>query len=199
MTDRPIEHRSKKGRIHTGRVWRLYDGLLSCDAGGGHREIPVGDIEAVHLTFAPTRFEFDRYACHLKPKGRSWEIIYSIWDAGLAHAEDHGDTYRRLVRSLVEQVAEANPGARVRAGEPGSRYWFELVLLILVFASLAAAVSILGLAWNWSTAVMAMCAIVALPFALMWARRNRPRNLNPASLPDMYLPPVPVENHRSKS
>ena len=197
MSDRPIEHRSKKGRHHTGRVWRLHEGVLSCDAGGGHREIPVGDIEAIHLTYAPTRFEFDRYGCYVRPRGRSWETIYSIWDAGFAKAEDHSGTYALLVRALIDEVANANRSAVFRIGEPGVRYWIELIVLILVFAGLATAAAITGLNWSWGTALIIMIAIVAVPFALMWLKRNRPRSLDPRYVPDEVLP-APAEHRQTR-
>lgn len=198
MSERPIEHRSKKGHYHAGRVWRLHDGVLSCDAGGSHREIPVDNIEALHLTYAPTRFEFNCYTCFVKPKRRSFEKIYSVWDAGLAKAEDHSATYSALIRTLIAEVHDANPSARFRIGEPGPRYWVELAFLVVIFVCLAAALSIVGLSWSWGTATIAIIALVSLPLGFLWARRNRPRAFDPQQPPSEMLPAIPKPGPRRR-
>jgi hypothetical protein len=195
MSERPIEHRFKTGRRHTGRVCRLHEGVLRCDAGGDHREMAVGDIAAIHLTFEPTRFDFDDYVCFVQAKGHPTEVIHSIWDAGLAKGEDHAGTYTPFVRQLVAEVAEANAAARFRTGEPGPRYLVELSGLVILFVLLIAAAYMLLDIWDLAAVVMVMVTIVALPFAVRRVIRNWPRSFDPNDIPARLLPPVPERLH----
>jgi hypothetical protein len=164
--------------------------VLSCDSGGSHKESSVESIVAIHLTYAPTRFDFDDYICFVKPKGGSFEKIHSTWDAGLAKAEDHAASYAPFIRQLVAEVADANPAAVFKTGEPGSRYWLELVFMLIVYVAIGIGALTLLPIWAIAAAVLAMAGIVSVPFALMRLWRNFPRSFDPNNIPPKLLPVI---------
>lgn len=188
----PIEHQSRRSLFHGTVVWRLDGDSLAWTSRNDSGQVPLDQIAAVRLAYAPTRFEPGRYACHVRLISGRRLAILSMVDRGMAGADDRGDSYRALVTALIERTAVANPATIFATGEPRLYYWFTLALIAMVFAAILAMAFIVGLEWPWRVAAVLMLAVASLPLLLVWLRRNRLRRLDPGAIPADMLPRAAV-------
>lgn len=157
--------------------------------------IPLSSITRLRLIFAPSRFESNRFECELigrvdgKPIKRR---IVSYHFRGLADLVDQGDRYVPLVRALCQRTAQHSPALRLLAGYTPLAYYLGLGLLLVLLAAFATFVVIEWEAlWRLPRTPFRLFLLTGLLlFLLVIYRRNRPRALSPAALPDELLPKV---------
>jgi len=157
----------------------------------GERRLPWRDVREIRLTFAPTEQKVDRYVLALRFAGAGKVQIDNMHWRGVADFENRSESYRPFALAVAERVARLAPGAKAAAGAPFWSYALQilamavpatfLVWLLLEIGGHRPGESVLGkvlyIAW-------------ALPIALVWMVRGRPRKLDLNALPDSVLPPV---------
>lgn len=111
----PITHRVRVSVIESETAWRIAPNALEREELGGKGTLvryPYADIQALRLTFAPSRVDSARYRCDVQLKNGTLAAIVSTHYAGIGDFEDRGATYGPLVRALIRRVAAANPDCR---------------------------------------------------------------------------------------
>ncbi len=156
---------------------------------GGPARFAHADIAELRLSYDPTRFDTKRHRCEVTMRDRTRTAIWSTHYVSVADFEDRGATYAPLIRALVAHVAQANPACRFRAGKRPLVYWAEHTFLLAMSTLAVFVVGVVG-GSAISELVWLKIAIVAgmIPLALAYARKNRPRHFQPATIPDDVLP-----------
>jgi hypothetical protein len=156
---------------------------------GGPARFPLRDIAEIRLLFDPTRLDTTRHRCDVTLHDGTRATFWSTHYVSVGEFEDRGASYRPLVRELVARTAAANPRCAFRAGKRPLVYWAEHIFLLAMAAFLIWVLALVG-GSGLSELVLVKLAILAalVPLALRYARKNRPRGFDPATIPADILP-----------
>ncbi len=194
MSPSPLTYAKRESILEqVSREWRLEPDMLVAALPTLTQRLPLNQVTAIRLSFAPTEYKPWRYRCVVKLKdGRRTEFDNGHF-AGVADFTDQSAAYRAFVLALLEQLRAASPAARLEIGETTSAYMGQIALvtvaaaaLLLVLMLTAGAAVVLGpVLWN------AAFILISLPLLLAWLRRARPRRINlDDPLPPDALPPA---------
>jgi hypothetical protein len=176
------------------QTWVLDGATLEIgDGRGPPRFVPLADVAAVRLEFAPTRPEPNRFRCRLTLRSGEGLEFFNRSCRGVYDIADTSAAYVGFVLALHAALAVHAPGCEFAAGATGAAYalnWAATIFvgLIVFFAALFLIFN--GLAWLILLKI-ALLAIFA-PNVFRWLARNRPRTYKPTSLPPELLPMHPL-------
>lgn len=187
-----IEHRARSSALEPERTWKLTgDTLHACNRGGPDLTIPLANIREVRLTYEPTRFQTNRYRCHLTHTSGQRTVLQNEHFAGIASFEDRTASYLELLHALIPRTAAANPSCVFKTGTSPMNWWLQAAFLTLCFALLALALVFLYTAIGWLVVVKLVILAFLIPVAVRWFRRNRPGTFTPDAIPTGMLPQIP--------
>lgn len=155
--------------------------------------IPLSAIVRVRLIYAPGRMESNRFECEILVRGSGLPPklrVISLHFRGLADFVDQAATYTPFVRALCERTAAQNPGLAILAGYTLAAYYAGLTVLLLFIVAFGSFVVVeWERLWRIPRAPFRLSLIAGLLLVLLFIyRRNRPRTLAAAALPDELLP-----------
>jgi hypothetical protein len=162
---------------------------LTVDSGRKVREVQLGAVETVRMTYEPGRMGRKAYRTKVVMKdGKAFSFSSISWKS-LVEAEQLTEGYRGFTHELFGAVRRANPEARFIAGKP---WWLWLATTILGIACL------FGMAFLIWHAIQRGFTDVALLGGLFAAigvwqiepmvRLNKPRTFQPEAPPPELLP-----------
>ena len=102
------------GPIH----FSLEGDRLTVDSGRKVREVRLGAVDLVRMTFEPGRFAQKAYRTKVVMKdGKTFTFTSLTWRS-LVEAREQGPEYRAFSEALLGAILRANPDARFAAGKP---------------------------------------------------------------------------------
>ncbi len=194
MTPPPlrIEHRCRASVLEKETLWRLEgDTLLKIVEGLPPFSIPLHSIVRICLEYAPTQYLKQRCLCRLDDSRGVSASFPSGHYVDFAAFEDRSASYRPFVLELIRRRAAYGPGCRYLAGTSFANWLLQstvlaggLAILTTVLWHLSSAVN----DWTWERILIVLGMI---PAGLLWLASNRPREFDPARVPQELLPPKP--------
>lgn len=181
------------------QTWVLAGPLLQImDGQGPPRLVSLGDVTAVRLTFAPTRFEPKRYLCQLTLRNAPDLEFFNRTYVGVADFADTSTEYVAFVRALHAALSAHSPDCKFTAGVSGGRY--ALNCATTIFGAFMVLVAALFLIFNGlALLILLKIALMAIffPNVFRWLARNKPRDYRADTIPQDVLPaqappPLPV-------
>ncbi|MCB8821168.1 hypothetical protein [Microvirga rosea] len=173
-------------------IFTLKGDKLVVDSGRKVREVQLGAVEAVRITYEPGRFAQKVFRTRIRMKdGKTFTFSSLTWRS-LVEAKAQPEEYRNFARTLFAAIADANPNARFLAGK-SRPVWLATVGLT--------SVSLLGMAYLiWRALQMNVTGVALLGGLLalvgIWQlepmiRLNKPRPFRPDAPPEELLPSTP--------
>ena len=157
--------------------------------GSTARSIPLSTVEELRLSFAPTGAEHARFRASLRAAREREIVFFNRRYRGLYDFEDTSAEYVAFLRELHLELAARAPACRFVAGCGGLRYLVNvLALAIAALAVLGAVVYFLIVGLVWLVLLKLVLIAFALPTALRWLARNKPRGYAPRAIPSDVLP-----------
>ena len=174
-------------------VWRIDpDALVTRDHRGVETRDRWGDVTAIRIASAPTRYQMWRHILLLTFKGGIKRLVQNSHFVGIGNFENRAATYAPFVREALRQVQKQAPNATARIGAGPIFYWSTVIILGLLFAGLAALLMFIPFdeLGNASPTIWVKIGILAvlLPVLFMWARKSYPRVVPLAQFPESALP-----------
>lgn len=165
--------------------------LVLQEGEGAPRRLPLAQIGRIRLAFEPSRVQSDLFTCRIWAKGQRapWTILHSQSFKGFADFESHDAAYDAFVRALNGRAAKESADCKFEAG--ASPLGWVLNIGCLSFATIAlVAVLILTQGEGWSTLsdIRLMIVLGMIPMGIAWFAANKPRNYDPASIPENVMP-----------
>lgn len=166
--------------------------------------VPFSDITRIRLSYAPGRYESNRFACQVwsrAPRPARHRNVISMHFRSLGVFEDQATTYVPFVTALCQRVAQNNPQAVVVGGYSRAVYVLGMTLLSLLLLAIAAfIVAEWELVNRGPRLPVRLLLLGSLVLVLLSAfRRNRPRKLTAAALPAELLPKIEAADATTKS
>ncbi|MGO4523600.1 hypothetical protein AB4097_01915 [Microvirga sp. 2MCAF35] len=165
---------------------------LTVDSGRKVREVQLGAVETVRMTFEPGRLAQKSFRTKVTMKdGKAFTFSSLNWKS-LVEARELTQEYRGFTQALCEAIARANPQARFLAGKPMG-LWLPTSALA-VASLLAMAVMIWQALRMGATGVAllgALFAVVGIWQIEPMIRLNKPRPFRAGELPAELLPKAP--------
>jgi len=173
------------GPIH----FSLEGDRLTVDSGRKVREVRLGAVDLVRMTFEPGRFAQKAYRTKVVMKdGKTFTFTSLTWRS-LVEAREQGPEYRAFSEALLGAILRANPDARFAAGKPLGLW------LITSAIGIASLIVMALLIWRAFQTGAANIALMGALFALVgiWqiepmVRLNKPRPFDPKAPPAELLP-----------
>jgi hypothetical protein len=170
-------------------TFTLKDNRLVVDSGRKVREVQLGAVETVRMTYEPGRFAQKVYRTRIRMKdGKTFTFSSLTWRS-LVEAKAQPEEYRAFARALFAAIARANPNARFLAGKSQPVWLATAALTTVSFLAMA------YLIWRALQMNATGIALLGGLFALVgiWQiepmiRLNRPRPFSPEAPPDELLP-----------
>lgn len=180
-------------------TWVLEGAALRLeDDKGPPRVIPLGQVRALRLDFAPSRPERNRFRCRLTVHPAETLTFYNRTYRGYYDFPETSPEYVAFVRALVAALRLHAPACRFLAGATGISYFFNVLTTAFIFACFAAISWFLfRVGLTWMLAIKILILIFFVPTLIHWVARNRPRGFAPSAIPPDVLPaiaPVPAAN-----
>jgi len=162
---------------------------LTVDSGRKVREVQLGAVETVRMTYEPGRLAQRSFRTKVIMKdGKSFTFNSLNWKS-LVEAQELAGEYRGFTQALCEAIARANPQARFVAGKPIGLW---LPTSVLAVASLLAMAFMI---WHALRTGATGVALLGALFAVVgvWQiepmiRLNKPRPFRADELPAELLP-----------
>ena len=191
MSDPPplsVGHRCRNSVLDPEYLWELRGDSLWCSSGPGELEIPLREISAVRLVFAPTRMQLKRYRCLIYSGRLCRATIQNEHYKGFASFEDRSESYRELVIALIHRLAGVNPDCKLWAGPSAASFSFQCAILFVSLGLLAFLLVWIGSSISGLVIVKLVLVACLLPTTILWILRNRPRTLARGTVPPALLP-----------
>jgi hypothetical protein len=162
---------------------------LIVDSGRKVREVRLGAVETVRMTYEPGRIGQRSFRTKVTLKdGKSFTFGSLSWQSPIA-AQELKAEYRAFAQALCGAIVKANPQARFIAGKPWW-LWFSTAAIAILSLLLMAYLIWQALRMG-STGVALMGALLAV--VGVWqiepmVRLNKPRVFSSGALPEELLP-----------
>ncbi|MBX9758719.1 MAG: hypothetical protein K2Y29_08060 [Beijerinckiaceae bacterium] len=140
---------------------------------------PFEEIVCIRTRFDPTRFDFKRERCDLVDAQGRRTSLFSTRYVSVGNFEDQSQSYTPFVAELTRRVMAAHPRVRVCSGLSWPAYLLQHGLVLVALLALASMLSVAGLPLVGT--IWAKLIIAFSYSSVLWsyARRNRPRRINP--------------------
>lgn len=174
------------------QTWELAGRALCVGDGCGlPLAVPLGEIAAVRLEYAPTRAEPNRYRCTLTRRDGGELAFFNRTVRGGAEFEDRSAAFNDFVRTLHAVLAREAPGCRFRGGVPAGTYALNVLAVAFTGAVLlVAAVFVVSNGLGWLILLKVAVLAVFAPTLFRWLARNRPVRYAAGAIPARVLPPA---------
>jgi hypothetical protein len=185
-----MRYPTRNDAFSKARTWAIEDAFLRWDEeGGASGGMPLSDIAAIQLEYAPTRPEPNRYRCRVVLKsGKTLEFFNRTY-RGVYDFADTSVEYVRFVEALHAALRAQGPGCKFTAGTSEGRYMANVGCLAFVALLLGVVAIALLMTGLFLIVIIKMVLIVLYgPVALRWLRRNKPRQYAPEAIPKEVLP-----------
>lgn len=183
-----IEYRQRLHAFSPEMHYQLHEGQLTVhSAKGNTRLYSLKDVRSVHLRYAPTRVQRQRYLATIRLKNSRSLSLSNEHYRGVYDFEDRSADYRAFLQSLCRELAQ-QPNCTFHGGNsPGANfaiwlsYFAGMGLLLLVMLFLAATFPLL---------IILQIAIMLFytPALISFARRNKSQTFDPQQIHDNLLP-----------
>lgn len=163
--------------------------LIWHDEKGRNGALEYASIKRVHLQYAPTRVQRDRYRLQLQThNGKAFSISNSSY-VSIGNFASHNREFSDFVRALHHRIAAHSPGATFEQGSSWPGY--IATALVLLFTLLV--IVLAGLYFLLAGQVMIVLAKLLIlafyvPYLLKYLRNNRPGSYPPEEIPMRLLP-----------
>lgn len=191
----PLRYSTRNHALTSAQTWVIDGASLRIEPvdGGAVRVVPLATVKSLHLDFAPTRPERNRFRCRLDARGFFGLEFFNRAYRGPMNFADTSGEYVAFVQALHAALAHHAPGCRFHAGAA----WPSYVLNLLVTAFIAlcfGAISwfLLRVNLTWMIAIKIALLLFYMPVLIHWIHRNRPREYASEAIPPDVLPAVPV-------
>ena len=151
--------------------------------------LQYSDVRRVRLSFRPVTMQSHRFQTEIWSEAlRKISIASTSW-RGIVEQTRQDEPYAVFIVELHRRIADAGTHVEFSSGISGIKYWFGLVMFVIIALGLAAMVARALRLGEWSGA-----ALVGGFFALfVWQvgnffRRNRPCIYQPDNVPESVLP-----------
>lgn len=190
----PVVYRRRRDTIsRSEREWRVEpDALVTLGGSGQTRRFPWTDILAVRLCFSPTRFKPWRYVFELTPRRGRKITLDNAHCLGAGRFEDRSATYTPFVRAALERLRLAKPGMHALIGETPKRYFFLLLVALMVLGALAFALIAVPTPLDglpYAGLIKLAIILLMLPIFWRWVLGAMPRGVPLDDIPKRALPP----------
>ena len=186
-------YRYRRGPVSRGeREWRAEaEALVLRSPSGRVRRHKWKDVVTVRLYQAPAPGRPWRHVFEVRTKHERPCRIENAHFAGASGYEDRTAQYLPFVRAALVQLGRSNPRARALVGDTGKRYFFLLLVGLMVagaaaYALIATPTPLDGLP---QSGLIKLLAILALP-AIFWlvVLRALPRGVALDAIPERAFP-----------
>lgn len=185
------DHICRVSVLEPEKRWSLRDDTLWMESGGRPPvAIPLASLRNVRLMFAPTRFQRNRFQCHLYNANGCCAEIQNEHYKGVMDFEDRSGSYRGLVEALVKRTAAVNPSCRFSTGTSWTSWILQTGFLAFMFIVLAFVLYAMGSAASSLVVVKLLLIAFYVPTAAAWIIKNKPRVFSPDQAPAKLLPEV---------
>ena len=175
------------------REWRVEnDALVTRGYSTRERRYLWKDMASLRLCAEPARDRPWRYVLELQPRHKRKIVIDNAHYISSGFYQDRSATYTPFVRAVAEHFGDAMPGAQVLIGETPKRYFFLLLLALIVLGGLAFTLATVHTPLDQlSFAPLLKVAIILamLPLFWVWVIKRMPRGVPIDAIPDRALPP----------
>jgi hypothetical protein len=188
-----VEYEVRASLLHKTRTFRLSEHELELqDEGNAPVRIELASITEVRLLYQPSRAEPNRFACEFTAAGKKYRFI-SMHFRGLLDFEDRAARYGAFCRELCARVARRNPILRCVGGLSPLKFYAALGLGVLFLIAIVGLVlafwdATLARSFRWLRVLVFVFLIIVL---VQYFIANRPRQFDPAALPESALPKLP--------
>lgn len=184
-----IEHRVRVSALEKECAWKLDgDTLWIATEGRPDIPIPLAGIVRLRLSYDPSRFQTNRFRCHLYNANGKCGVIQNDSYRGMADFEDRSESYVALVRALIPRIASLSPRCTFRSGTSNLNWWVQAIFLLGVFSLLFLVMFALYTAIGPLVIVKLVIIAFFVPVAIRWFLRNKPKAFDPQEIPDAMLP-----------
>jgi hypothetical protein len=144
--------------------------------------LPFKDIEAIHLSYEPTKYYGNIFKCAITAKNRSFTLSNRRY-ISIGNFDYQSERYRDFVKMLHTQLAHQNTA--FTSGKSKTRYWLELPISVTVFTILFFIIS------AFATPIVGLIFIAIVLYKLVpYYRLNKPTTYTPDTIPTNLLPAV---------
>jgi hypothetical protein len=147
------------------------------------------EIRQVRLSFRPVTMQSYRFQTEIwSPDMPKISIASTSW-RGIVEQTRQDEPYRAFVVELHRRIAAAGARAQFAAGISSIKYWFGLVMFIVIAPGLAA-LTVRAMRLNeWGAAALVGGFFVLFVWQVgNFFRRNRPGIYTPDNVPESVLP-----------
>ncbi|MBX3509651.1 MAG: hypothetical protein KF700_00510 [Hyphomonadaceae bacterium] len=188
-------YRRRQNRLSRGeREWRAEpDALVNVGVSGHVRRLPWRDVVSVRLRAAPAPQRPWRYVFELRSRKGERVVLDNAHYAGEGAYEDRSASYTPFVRAALAALAAANPRVRALIGETQKRYFFLMLVALVVLGAGAYALIAAPTPFDASPiAAPVKFALVLAMLPLFWSLvlRAMPRGVALKEVPARALPPT---------
>ncbi len=177
-------------------TWELAGAVLRlADGKGPPREIPLHRAVSLHLAYAPTRPELNRYRCRLKLNHGEVLTCFNRTYKGIYDFQETNVEYITFVIALTKALALYAPACRFYSGESGSSYTLNVLVtigLLVGLVLLGVFMALVGFGWLLVLKLALMAYYT--PALYRWLKRNRPTPFAPEKIPFEVLPALTLDS-----
>lgn len=190
----PVVYRRRRDALSRGeREWRVEeDALVSVGLSGAEKRYPWSEIQNVRLCAVPARFRRWRYVFELQPRRGGKLVIDNASYLGPGRYEERSGSYGAFVRAAIDRLHAAKPDMRALIGETPRRYFFLLLVALVVLC--AAAYTLIAVPTPidhlpYAMLIKLALVLLMLPVFWRWVLGAMPRGVALTDIPERALPP----------
>lgn len=184
-----MEHVVRVSALEKECTWKLHgDTLWIAPVGQPDIPISLAGVVTLRLSYDPSRFQTNRFRCHLYNANGKCGMIQNDSYKGIAEFEDRSESYVTLVRALIPRIASLNPRCVFKAGTSNLNWWAHAIFLTGVFSLLFLVMIALYSAIGPLVIIKLIIIAFFVPVAIRWFIRNKPKPFDPQRIPEKILP-----------
>lgn len=153
------------------------------------QDIPLSSVEEIRFTYEQRSFAQNVFRTRLRLSNAATVTLHSVSFRSMIISERQDAAYGAFVRELCARTARAKPSAAFRAGRQPILWWLMAIIAGIVLATLTVFVFYTFSAGEYGAmAVGIVVAALGVGQLVPLVRLNRPRIVDPASLPEDVVP-----------
>src|SRR6218665_3057070 len=173
----------RKSAFDKEKIYSLTNtGLNIEEVNNAHGIIPYTDISSIRLSYMPDRGRTNNYQCDIVSKLGKYSLsTYSY--ISLANFKEDGETYKQLVKELIQKVYAANPSVELLSGRPKSAYITSISFMAIAFIAVALLIYYLGDYMSSISWLKFVIILLMIPMAIGYINKNKPGRFTADSIP----------------
>jgi hypothetical protein len=186
-----LQHTVRISALEPERTWKLHgDTLIMATAGQNDIPIPLQKISQVRLAFEPTRFQRNRFRCHLYNQSYIAATIQNESYKGIATFEDQSESYTEFLNTLIPRIGSLSPNAKFITGTSHLAWIGNAIFITFSFSLLLLVLFLMASAFPPLIIVKLILIAFFIPTLFRWFKRNKPSSFSPYSIPENLLPSI---------